>query len=123
MGLIREDGTPKRALRLFHELAPELGLCQWLHFEDHRLDTAVRWLDELGVRYLRTGLSWADSHRPGAEAWFDRQMAALERHDVTLTYCFTPESCGLKPHHTSPPTRPLEFAAFCARMTRRYARG
>lgn len=123
MGLIREDGTPKPALRAFSRLAPSLGLCQWLHFEDHRLDSTVRWLDELGVRHLRTGLSWADSHRPQADAWFDRQMLALERYELTLTYCFTPESCGLAPHHTSPPREPLEYADFCARMTRRYAAG
>ncbi|HVZ31382.1 MAG TPA: beta-xylosidase, partial [Polyangiaceae bacterium] len=123
MGLIREDGTPKPALHAFPEFAPTLGLCQWLHFEDHRLDSTVRWLDELGVRHLRTGLSWADSHRPQAEAWFDRQMRALERYELTLTYCFTPESRGLAPHHTSPPREPQEYADFCARMTRRYAAG
>ncbi|WP_437544435.1 beta-xylosidase [Sorangium sp. So ce327] len=121
MGLLREDGTPKRALRLFPEYTPEFGLCQWFHFEDHRLDDAVAWLKELGVRHLRTGLSWADSFRPGAEAWFDRQMKALEPFEVTLTYCFTPEHAGLRPHHTSPPQRIEEFADFCARMTRRYA--
>jgi beta-xylosidase len=121
MGLLREDGTPKLAARHFAEYAPELGICQWFHFEDHRLDDAVRWLRQLGVRRLRTGLSWADSHRPNADAWFDRQMTALEQFDVTLTYCFTPESRGVKPHHTSPPQRVEEFADFCARMTRRYA--
>jgi beta-xylosidase len=123
MGLLREDGTPKRALRHFHEYTPELGLCQWLHFEDHRLAATTRWLNELGVRHLRTGLSWADSHRSGADAWFDRQMLALEPYELTLTYCFTPESCGRRPYHTSPPERPAEYAEFCARMTRRYARG
>lgn len=123
MGLLREDGTPKPALRRFHELAPGLGLCQWLHFEDHRLDAAVGWLDRLGVRHLRTGLSWADSHRPNADAWFDRQMRALDPYDVTLTYCFTPASCGSRPHHTSPPKEPEQFASFCAQMTRRYAPG
>jgi beta-xylosidase len=120
MGLLREDGTPKRALSLFAELAPALGICQWFHFEDHRLDAAVRQLRELGVRHLRTGLSWADSLRPGALAWFDRQMRALEPFEVTLTYCFTPESHGLKPHHTSPPRSVDAFAGFCAAMTRRY---
>jgi beta-xylosidase len=122
MGLIREDGHPKRALRIFREFTPALGICQWMHFEDHRLDAMVRWLDELGVRHLRTGLSWADSLRPGAQAWFDRQMSALERFEVTLTFCFTPEDRGLFPHHTSPPRSPEEFADFCASMTRRYAR-
>ncbi|MBA2270144.1 MAG: beta-xylosidase [Verrucomicrobiota bacterium] len=120
MGLLREDGTPKKALQHFSEFTPELGICQWFHFEDHRLDDAVRWLRELGVKHLRTGLSWADSFRPNADAWFDRQMAALEEFDVTITYCFTPEHRGIAPHHTSPPLVNEEYAEFCARMTRRY---
>jgi beta-xylosidase len=120
MGLLREDGTPKRAAAHFADFAPELGICQWFHFEDHRLDLAVDWLKRLGVRYLRTGLSWADSLRPNAEAWFDRQMRALEPFDVTLTFCFTPEERGLAPHHTSPPQVDEEFAEFCVRMIRRY---
>lgn len=122
MGLLREDGTPKLALKLFPQYAPALGICQWFHFEDPRLDLAVRWLKDLGVKYLRTGVSWADSLRPGAEAWFDRQMKALEPFEVTLTYCFTPEACGIVGNHTSPPKDVREFAEFCARMTRRYGR-
>ncbi len=122
MGLLREDGSPKRALEHFAALTPELGICQWFHFEDHRLDDAASWLRRLGVRRLRTGLSWADSLRPGAERWFDRQMAALEEFEVTVTCCFTPESLGVRPHHTSPPRNVSDYADFCARMTRRYAR-
>jgi beta-xylosidase len=121
MGLLREDGTPKLAAHRFADLTPALGLCQWFHFEDHRLDDAVRWMTKLGVKQLRTGLSWADSLRPGAQAWFDRQMKALEAFDVTITFCFTPESCGVKPHHTSPPTCVNQFADFCAEQVRRYA--
>jgi beta-xylosidase len=121
MGLLREDASPKRACNRFSSYTPELGICQWFHFEDHRLDDAVRWLQQLGVRHLRTGLSWADSFRPNAEAWFDRQMEALADFDVTLTFCFTPEHCGLLPHHTSPPRILTEYAAFCARMVQRYA--
>lgn len=121
MGLVREDGVPKKALNQFAEYTPSLGICQWFHFEDHRLDDAVRLLERLGVVYLRTGLSWADSHRPGWERWFDRQMRALERFRVTATFCFTPGSRGLRDDHTSPPQNPEEFADFCARMVRRYA--
>jgi beta-xylosidase len=120
MGLLREDGSPKLALPLFAECTPEFGICQWFHFEDHRLDAAVDWLNQLGVRFVRTGLSWADSLRAHADAWFDRQMAALAPFDVTLTFCFTPESEGLQPHHTSPPRDPAVFADFCARMVQRY---
>jgi len=122
MGLLQEDGTPKRALHAFHQFAPELGICQWFHFQDHRLDDAVGWLQKLGVKHLRTGLSWADSYRRGAWEWFDRQMKALEPFDVTLTVCFTPEHRGLAPHHTSPPQEIDEFADFTAQVVRRYAR-
>src|SRR5207253_735684 len=121
MGLLREDGSPKLAAAHFSDFTPALGICQWFHFEDHRLEDAVRWLRKLGVKKLRTGLSWADSFRPDADAWFDRQMAALEEFDVTVTFCFTPEHRGINAHHTSAPQVPEEFAQFCARMVRRYA--
>ncbi|MES2712375.1 MAG: beta-xylosidase [Pseudomonadota bacterium] len=121
MGLLREDGTPKPAAETFARHTPDLGICQWFHYQDHRLDEAVRWMQRLGVRQLRTGLSWADSFRPDALAWFDRQMDALRDFDVTVTFCFTPEHRGLEPHHTSPPLVAEEFAEFCGAMVRRYA--
>jgi beta-xylosidase len=123
MGLLREDGTPKAGLEVYREFAARMGLCQWFHFEDHRLDEAVAWMKRLGVRHLRTGLSWADSYRPDARRWFDRQMEALSDFEVTITFCFTPEHRGLEPHHTSPPQVAEEFAEFCASMVRRYASG
>jgi len=117
MGLVRDDGTPKLAAEHFD---PAFGICQWFHFEDHRLDFAVEWLRRLGVRKLRTGLSWADRHRPNAIDWFDRQMDALAEFDVTLTLCFTPPSRGRRDHHTSPPIDPTEFADFTQEMVERY---
>lgn len=121
MGLLDEDGNPKRALWQFADYTPALGICQWFHFADHRLDDAVKWLQRLGVKYLRTGLSWSDTERPDYEAWFDRMMSALEPFDVTITFCFTPESKGINPHHTSAPRDIEEYADFCTRMVRRYA--
>jgi beta-xylosidase len=122
MGLIREDGSCKPAYAQFASHTPDLGICQWFHFEDPRLDDAVAHMRALGVRYLRTGLSWADSLRPGADRWFDRLMQALDEFSVTVTFCFTPESLGVLPHHTSAPREPQGFADFCADMICRYAR-
>ena len=121
MGLIRPDGTPKPALDVYAKHAAEMGLMQWFHFEDPRLDEAVAWMKRLGTKHLRTGLSWADSFRPNALDWFDRQMEALAGFDVTVTFCFTPEHLGLAPHHTSPAKEPQRFADFCAWMIDRYA--
>lgn len=117
MGLIKEDGTPKLAAAHFPR---GMGICQWFHFQDPRLDSAVEWLRKLGVRHLRTGISWADRFRPDCEAWFDRQMSALEEFDTTVTLCFTPEHLGIVPHYTSPPRDPNDFAEFAAWAVRRY---
>lgn len=120
LGLLKSDGTPKMAA---HEFPSDgsVGLCQWFHFEDARLESAVEWMTSHGVQYLRTGLSWADAYRPGAEAWFDRMMAALEPFDLSLTLCFTPAHLGLEEHHTSPPKDNRQFAEFAQWAVERYA--
>ncbi len=118
MGLLREDGSPKLAAESF---PAGMGICQWFHYEDPRLDLAVEWLKRLGVKYLRTGVSWADWFRPNAEAWFDRQMQALEPFTTTLTLCFTPEHLGMAPHYTSPPKRVEDFVEYALWSVRKYA--
>lgn len=118
MGLVREDGTPKPSASAFPS---GLGICQWFHFEDHRLEMGVEWLRKLGVKYLRTGVSWADWFRPNAEQWFDQQMGALEEFQTTMTLCFTPEHLGMVPHYTSPPKNSQDFAEFAAWAVKRYA--
>jgi beta-xylosidase len=120
LGLVKCDGTPKLSADLF-PVDGSVGLCQWFHFEDHRLDAAARWMREHGVRYVRTGLSWADSFRPNAIAWFDRMMSVLEPFEVSLTLCFTPAHLGLEEHHTSPPRDNRQFAEFAAWAVERYA--
>ena len=115
MGLLKHDGSPKMTAGMFPALVkanPALGLCQWFHYQDHRLDPAVAWMRKLGVRYLRTGVSWADWFRPEAEAWFDRQMAALAPFETTMPLCFTPDHLGLEPHWASPPRDVEDFAEF-----------
>ncbi|MFP5237122.1 MAG: glycosyl hydrolase [Acidobacteriota bacterium] len=120
MGLVNSRGVPKLSFDDFPRDG-SIGFCQWFHFEDPRLDQAVRLMKDLGVRYLRTGLSWADSFRPNALAWFDRMMDALRDFDVALTLCFTPAHLGLEGHHTSPPRENRQFAEFAAWAVQRYA--
>lgn len=120
MGLIRSDGTAKPALEKFDN---NLGICQWFHFNDPRLKMAVKWLKEMGIKKLRTGISWADWHRPDAIRWFDYQMNMLADFDTTVTLCFTPPSCGKVESITSPPKDPRDFANFVKDITERYIVG
>lgn len=118
MGLIRADGTPKPSIEIFD---PHMGICQWIHFEDHRLDLMIEWLKKLKVKKLRTGISWADWLRPNAIQWFDKQMDAIRDFDTTITLCFTPPSRGKRADHTSPPIVPEEYATFAGEVVERYA--
>lgn len=120
-GLLRADGSPKAALAHFDR---RMGLCQWLHFQDEaRLEATTEWLHRLGVRQIRTGLSWAEWHLPGAVQWFDRIVEGFAPFETTLTLCFTPPSVGIRPHHTSPPRDIGEFAHFARWVAERYCRG
>ena len=68
MGLLREDGTPEarpQALRRLHARAGHLPVVP-LRGPPPRRRRALA--QTLGVKQLRTGLSWADSFRPGADA-------------------------------------------------------
>lgn len=120
LGLIRADGTPKPGLEAFEEYAPAMGVSQWFYFEDPRLEFAVEHLHRLGVRRVRTVISWADWYRPNALAWFDRQMTALAPFDTTVVFCFTPPSYGRTAHRASPPQYPERFGVFAAEVIRRY---
>ncbi len=42
MGLLKEDGSPKLAAERWP--GGELGICQWFHYRDHRLQQGVEWL-------------------------------------------------------------------------------
>jgi hypothetical protein len=117
-GLLGHDGSAKKAVRSF---SPEMGICQWFHFGDERrLEVAVEWLERLGVQEVRTGISWAESHLPGALDWFDTMLSALAPFRVCATLCFTPPSRGVRADHTSPPIDPSEFTDFAATIVERY---
>jgi beta-xylosidase len=122
MGLLTAEDRPKQAFAAWPRGQANLGLCQWFHLNDAAtLEQAVARVQQLGVRHVRTGISWADSHVPGAWEWFDRMMEALAPFQVLATLCFTPPSRGQRPDHTSPPVDLGEFAWFCGEVVRRYA--
>jgi CDP-paratose 2-epimerase len=100
-----------------------LGICQWFHFgDDGELDRAIALLDELGVRHLRTGVSWADYHRLGGRAWYDRQFAALQEAgcELLVSVWHTPPSLGEAPSCAAPPRRLRDYADFLDHIVGRY---
>jgi CDP-paratose 2-epimerase len=102
-------------------LRDKLGVCQWFHFEDYEaVVRSVKLLRELGVRHLRTGISWADYLRPGGREWYDWQMKALEEFEVLLSIWHTPPSLSEGNACNSPPRRLRDYADFIDHVITRY---
>ncbi len=89
------------------------GLCQWFHYEDHEaVERAVALLRELGVKQLRTGISWADYLRPRGREWYEWQMTQLAEFEVLLSIWHTPPSIAERGTCASPPRRLRDYADF-----------
>jgi CDP-paratose 2-epimerase len=121
-----QAGRPPPGGRAAHAPRPlrdRLGVCQWFHFEDRRaVDQSIELLAELGIRHLRTGISWADYFRPGGPAWYDWQMGRLRQSgvEILLSVWHTPPSIAEGGACNGPPRRLRDYADFIDRVITDY---
>lgn len=96
-------------------LRDRFGLCQWFHYLDYRsVDRTLAYLDDLGVRHLRTGISWADFHRPQGRKFYDWLFARLRQTqlEVLVSVWHTPPSIAEGGTCSSPPLRLEDYGDF-----------
>jgi CDP-paratose 2-epimerase len=116
-------------------IGPEVGFVAWFHLGDEAaVGRTLEMVDELGVRRLRTGFSWADYERLDADgpAWFDwllrDALGARIRSgqlDVLFNFLYTPwAQARVKPNGerntASPPRRLHAYGRFVEQMIARY---
>jgi CDP-paratose 2-epimerase len=94
--------------------AHTVGLVEWFRpAERDRVERAIDHLCRLGVRHLRTGVSWADWAAPGGHEWYEWLLPRLrEAVDVLPCFHYTPPSLGIEPRTSAPPRDLSSFAAF-----------
>jgi CDP-paratose 2-epimerase len=91
----------------------EFGLVQWFPYGDRaRIRRVARKLRRLGVRSIRTQLSWADWCRPDGPEWLALILEELDGFDVLPVLHATPPSLGEKPFTSSVPRDLSTFAEF-----------
>jgi CDP-paratose 2-epimerase len=95
-------------------MRPQFGVLEWIRPGEYQ--RVARILDEMrtiGAGHLRTGISWADYHRPGGHDWYAWLLPELSRH-VELLPCFhaTPPSLGVAEKSSAPPRDPKAYADF-----------
>ena len=101
-----------------------IGMLEWFRPGEHdRVDRVLDELAVLGVKDLRTGISWADWHTREGEAWYAWLLPQLARR-VNLLPCFlyTPPSWGITPKTSAPPREPRAYADFLDQMVSRFGK-
>jgi CDP-paratose 2-epimerase len=101
-----------------------IGMLEWFRPGEHdRVDRVLDELAVLGVKELRTGISWADWHTREGEAWYAWLFPQLSRR-VNLLPCFlyTPPSWGVTPKTSAPPREPRAYADFLDQMVSRFGK-
>jgi CDP-paratose 2-epimerase len=106
----------------FVTTVPQIGILEWFHLNDYdRVERAVAQLKLLGIKELRTGVSWADYITPEGEKWYDWLIPYLA-HNFHILPCFlyTPPSVGLVPETNSPPRDYKSYADFVSLIIDRH---
>lgn len=101
---------------------PVVGMLEWFRpGEQARVQRVLADLHTLGIKELRTGVSWADWHTLAGQAWYDWLIPTLARH-VRVLPCFvyTPPSWGVTPKTSAPPKNPKCYADFLDTMITRF---
>lgn len=108
-------------------LAHKLGISQWFPHEAYGdVKRALSELRALGIRHVRTGISWADYQRPGGQAWHDWLFQELAGFELLVCIWRTPpalaERDASEPHglSNSPPRCLSDYGAFVEQMIERY---
>ena len=95
-------------------VTPDIGILEWFHLGDRkRVRHCLDVLDGLGVRRLRTGISWADWMRPDGRKWIEWLIPTLaERVDLLPCFNYTPPGEAEHPATNAPPLSLTAFADF-----------
>jgi CDP-paratose 2-epimerase len=104
--------------------APVLGILEWFRPGEHaRVERAIEDLGRLGIRHLRTGISWADYHRAGVRDWYDWLLPTLARHfELLPCVLYVPPSLSQSRTTAGPPEDPKAYADFLDVMVTRHGR-
>lgn len=101
---------------------PEVGVVSYFHMGDHgKVERGIENLELLGVKHLRTAVSWCDWTREGGVEWYEWVLPQLiERFDVLPCVVYTPPELGILPKTSSPPRDPEDYGRFVELLLKTY---
>jgi CDP-paratose 2-epimerase len=94
--------------------AKDIGVFEWFRAGEHeRVERAIEDVRRLGIRHLRTNISWADWHTENGPAWYAWLLERLSQ-EVNVLPClvYTPPSWAEQPRTSAPPRDLVAFGDF-----------
>jgi CDP-paratose 2-epimerase len=103
---------------------PEVGIVEWFRPGEYQhVEQVLADLVNLDVKYLRTGVSWADWMAPGGPEWYEWLIPQMAAHvEVLPCLLYTPPSLGIAPRTSSPPHDPKAYADFLDLVVNRFGK-
>lgn len=98
------------------------GFVEWFRLGDSaHAENVIAGMTAVGVRRLRTQLSWAEYHTPGGRDWYDWLMPRIgEAFDVMVCVGYTPPSISRNGRSSGAPHRLRDYADFIDMVLTRY---
>lgn len=102
--------------------SPALGILEWFRpGEYEEVKNAIKDFQNLGIKHLRTGISWADWYVEGTREWYDWLFKELHAHvEILPCFLYTPPSIGEMAKTSAPPKDLKAYADFIDEMITRY---
>jgi CDP-paratose 2-epimerase len=109
-----QSGGRKRGSAVVSRAAAMTGVVSWFRVGEHdRVERVLEGMKQLGVRAIRTGVSWADACTKEGEEWYGWLLPRLAREvDVLPCFAFTPPHEAVLPRTSAPPRDPKRYADF-----------
>ncbi|MDX1604294.1 MAG: hypothetical protein R3209_14590, partial [Salinimicrobium sediminis] len=105
-------------LKNINENSPALGILEWFRPGEYdEVRNAIEDFNKLGIKHLRTGISWADWYVEGTQEWYDWLFAELDPHvEILPCFLYTPPSIGEMAKTSAPPKDLKAYADFIDEM-------
>lgn len=99
-----------------------VGILEWFRPGEYKeVKNAIEDFKRLGIKHIRTGISWADWHVEGTEQWYNWMIPELSKQvEILPCFLYTPPSIGIAEKTSSPPKDLRDYSDFVGLMIDKY---
>ena len=103
---------------------PAVGILEWFRPGEYdQVRQVITDMNKIGIKHIRTGISWAEWHNQQNTEWFDWLFAELHKNfEILPCFLYTPPSMTDAEKASAPPRDLKTYADFLDVMITRYGK-